>query len=126
MAIRLDLYKVPSMENAPGLDDVPVFTKIFDKYAPLKYRTVHEFVQKWGEDAALQLGVDRSHKDKRKKTLAPHWMRHTFATHARAAGYSEKQLQYTLGHENPATTGKYGTAEYKDHPIGEMFEKPLG
>lgn len=43
-------------------------------------------------------------------TVTPHVLRHTWASMAREAQVSERAIQETLGHANPETTARYGSA----------------
>lgn len=115
MKMRRRLFNVPGYVEAKGLANVPIFGKVHAPREPIQYDVVYKLVQKWGKVADLKLAMHQ-------KSISPHWLRHTFATHAREAGYSENQLQYVLGHASPATTAMYGVVDHRTAPVGKMFE----
>lgn len=115
MAMRRDIYGVPGFIEARGLAEVPLFTKYDDIYAPIGYNSVYGIIRKWGEAANLKLGLGQTN-------ISPHWLRHTFATHALEAGYSLEEIQYVLGHNNVSTTTIYAKSEHRKNPVGKMFE----
>ncbi len=53
-----------------------------------------------------------------------HWLRHTYGSHAAAAGVPQDVLQATLGHQSPATTSIYLRAgkERKHRAIAAAFD----
>lgn len=115
MDFRQQLYGVPTFVDAAGLENVPIFSKLYDKYRPIQYDSIYSIIRKWGESANLKLGLGQ-------KNISPHWLRHTFATHARARGVGIAQIQYVLGHEREATTAIYAKNDHRKNPVGKMFE----
>lgn len=57
-----------------------------------------------------------------------HWLRHTYGSHAAAAGVPQDVLQATLGHQSPATTSIYLRAgkERKHRAIAAAFDRGAG
>lgn len=41
------------------------------------------------------------------ENVSPHWLRHSHASHAMDRGVPLHVVQASLGHSNPATTGRY-------------------
>lgn len=123
MVMRERIYSVPPFVEAPGLEGVPVFSQQYDKYTPLAYDTIYGIVRNCGELAELEFNRNQKrHAFEGKPNISPHWLRHTFATHAREAGFTDKQIQLVLGHENTATSAKYGMIDERIDPIGaKMF-----
>jgi len=115
MKLRRELYNVPGFIEAKGLADYPIFSKINDRFEALGYNSIYTIVRKWGERANLKLGLGQTN-------ISPHWLRHTFATHALEAGYTLEEIQYVLGHESSSTTKIYAKSEHRKNPIGKMFE----
>ncbi|SFA70471.1 tyrosine-type recombinase/integrase [Clostridium frigidicarnis] len=50
-----------------------------------------------------------SNRTNSEKSIFPHLMRHTFATHKLNSGMSLSVLQHIMGHDNPATTQIYAS-----------------
>jgi len=61
----------------------------------LTVRSIHSVVKLWGRKS----GLDR--------TVAPHKLRHTFATHLLDNGADLRMIQEMLGHSSLSTTQKY-------------------
>jgi site-specific recombinase XerD len=70
------------------------------------YRALKRFFARCAH-RAVAAGVD----PERLQAASTHWLRHTFARHAVAAGAPTDVVQQALGHESLATTGIYVTTE---------------
>lgn len=58
---------------------------------------------------------------KLEKSIYPHILRHSFATHALQSGMSLDTIQKILGHSDPATTQIY--SELNDSTVHEQYKK---
>jgi len=66
-----------------------------------------------------------------KKNISPHWLRHSFATHARMKRENGKPasleaLQAQLGHQSINTTMKYDHSAHLSEPAGCAVEEIMG
>jgi integrase/recombinase XerD len=79
---------------------------------PLPYRdyvfiTVHRRIKNIGRIMVFRLIKDLAQLAGIQKTISPHTLRHSFATHLLAGGASLRAIQAMLGHESIETTGIY-------------------
>lgn len=68
---------------------------LFSKDKPLTTRNIQKIVHKAGMNAAIH------------KSVHPHTLRHSFATHLLDAGVDIRKIQFLLGHASIATTQIY-------------------
>ncbi|WP_168210678.1 tyrosine-type recombinase/integrase [Persicimonas caeni] len=84
--------------EAAGADD-PVF--VSQKGGALSRSQVYRIVRK----AASRAGIDTS-----ERSVSPHWLRHSHASHALDRGAPVHLVQQTLGHASLRTTSRYAHA----------------
>lgn len=88
---------------------------------PLSPRLAYNIVRKWGERAGLL------------KSIHPHTLRHSFATHILTGGSDLRALQELLGHKTLAATQKYTHLDLrhlsktleKCHPLNRNLKKTI-
>lgn len=85
-----------------------------DTYSPLKYDLMYAMVRKWGGLENLKLGLKQTN-------ISPHWLRHSFATHALEQGFVIAEIQYVLGHEKEVTTAIPAKSDHRKNPVGKMY-----
>jgi integrase/recombinase XerD len=73
----------------------PNWNFVFSKNKPLTTRNIQKIVTKVATLAGLE------------KSISPHTLRHSFATHLLDAGVDLRRIQKLLGHESISTTEKY-------------------
>ena len=86
---------------------------------PLSPRLAYRIIKKWGEKAGIL------------KTVHPHALRHSFATHILTSGSDLRTLQELLGHKTLAATQKYTHLDLhhlsktldRYHPLNRKQEK---
>ncbi len=71
------------------------WTYLFSKEMPLTTRNIQKIVQKATQNAGIE------------KSVHPHTLRHSFATHLLDAGVDLRKIQFLLGHSSIATTQIY-------------------
>ena len=81
-----------SMEAKKGSEDYLFISK---RGTPISRITVFYYVKKYAEEAGI------------KKTISPHTLRHSFATHMIERGANIRYVQAMLGHEKITTTDMY-------------------
>ena len=81
-----------SMEAKKGSEDYLFISK---RGTPISRITVFYYVKKYAEEAGI------------KKTISPHTLRHSFATHMIERGANIRYVQAMLGHEKITTTEMY-------------------
>lgn len=96
--------------DAPALADLPLFARPGDVTHRISTVTAYKAILECGQTA---LG----------KKISPHWLRHTFATHARLAGATIEQIREQLGHESYQTTMRYEHSQHLMEPAGAVLEK---
>ena len=63
--------------------------------------------RKYSIRSLQQILKKASKKAKLEKSISPHTLRHSFATHLIENGYSVSEVQAMLGHKSPETTFVY-------------------
>ena len=94
--------------SSPASQALPLFTNLRQK-ARLTTRAMHMIIL----DAARRAGLT--------KTVTPHVIRHTFATHLLNNGCDLRSVQEMLGHKNLATTQIY--AHVTTERLRKVYEK---
>lgn len=102
-------FGVAPEKEAPALTSLPLFPRPGGVTEAISTVTAYKMIQRCGEQA---LG----------KKISPHWLRHTFATHARLAGATIEQIREQLGHESYQTTMRYEHSSHLMEPAGAMLE----
>lgn len=88
---------------------------------PLSPRLAYNIIRKWGREAGLL------------KSVHPHALRHSFATHILTGGSDLRTLQELLGHKTLAATQKYTHLDLnhlsktltKYHPMNKSLKKSV-
>ncbi|WP_331458140.1 MULTISPECIES: tyrosine-type recombinase/integrase [unclassified Burkholderia] len=78
------------------------------------YKTIKQF---FATATAAALGEDSPHA-RAFSTASPHWLRHTFVSHALANGMSLESARNFAGHDSLDTTSIYATAE-----LGRQYQE---
>ncbi len=78
---------------APGAHEQTVF--LSNRHQPMSRKTIWDFIKKCARDAGIT------------KTIYPHTLRHSFASHLLANGAPLRIIQEMLGHADIATTQIY-------------------
>lgn len=78
--------------------------------APLTQGRIYEVLKTAFERCANDLPSSEAKAAERIRAASPHWLRHTYGTHA-AESMSIDVLQVLMGHASPATTSIYSRAE---------------
>ena len=102
--IYVNKYLNERKDNNPAL-----FVASKSPYKRLGHRSIEREIAELGKAAKLN------------KAIYPHILRHSFATHALAAGMSLDIIQKILGHSDPSTTQIY--AENKISTVKFEYEK---
>lgn len=113
---ELDLFLHQRKEEEREIDTMPLFT------TSRCLRIGRTSVWKIVKDAAKQAGLQ--------KTVSPHTLRHSYATHLLERGADLRIIQELLGHSSIATTEKYVHLEKKQlldamdafHPMNEIID----
>ncbi|MBE6208744.1 MAG: tyrosine recombinase [Rikenellaceae bacterium] len=108
------LERVVEYRNGPRPESNSDFLFVNAKGRPLTRVMVFYIIKQ----AALQAGITKS--------ISPHTLRHSFATHLLAGGASIAQVQEMLGHESITTTEIYTHVDttFTEHTLEEFH--PLG
>ncbi|MBU1248290.1 MAG: tyrosine-type recombinase/integrase [Proteobacteria bacterium] len=117
MVFRQEIFKdARPYKTAPGLDDFPVFPSLRgNPDQGMTYNAIYKIIRKWGEIAGLRLGFGS-------KTISPHWLRHTLATHLLENGATLESIQHLFGHKSIVTTKNYVHADMRRHPANINLE----
>ena len=106
---RKDRYTILSdkimIEIKTYIDSYPPSNYIFSDNGPLSVRTVQIILK----EAARKAGI--------KKSVHPHLLRHSFATHLMESGAKMEHIQQLLGHTDIRTTQQYARVTNK-HLLG--------
>lgn len=111
MAFRKFQYGIEKYEQSPALEELPVFPNKRNLNKPLCSYSVYRIIKQIGE---LSLGHN--------KKISPHWLRHSFATHARLKEATLESIKHQLGHESYETTLKYEHSAHILNPAGKVLE----
>ena len=90
--------------------DTPLIAHL-QRNAALSTVRIHELLSGAFERCAAWLANTDPRAAQRIAQATTHWLRHTYGSHAAAAGVPQDVLQATLGHQSPATTAIYLKAE---------------
>ncbi len=82
-----------------------------DGGGPLSTARIHEVLTSAFADCATWAETRDPRAAARIRQATTHWLRHTYGSHAAAAGVPQDILQANLGHRSPATTSIYLQAE---------------
>ena len=82
-----------------------------DPKAGISHVTMHEAIKRFFQHCAEQLAVTDPKGAERLAAGSTHWMRHTYGTHAVAAGMPLDVVQQNMGHASLDTTTGYTTTE---------------
>ena len=106
------LHGTAEWKRGSLLASLPVFPNPRDLCRPLTTAGIWKMVRRWGKSV---LG----------KEISPHWLRHSFATHARLAGATMEQIKAQLGHESIQTTARYEHSAQLSEAAGEFLERSI-
>lgn len=90
LSILRDYYRKSSVKPVTYL-----FPKRNDRFSPFSRRQTQNFIR----EAGLKAGI--------KKSVSPHVLRHSFATHLLEGGVNLRKIQVMLGHRSLETTSVY-------------------
>jgi integrase/recombinase XerD len=96
----VEMYLAESRPKLAGPDQQLLF--VSKNGQKMHYTTVSKLISKYGRKAGL------------KKSISPHGLRHTCATHLLKGKADIRQIQQILGHECIATTQRYTRVEITD------------
>jgi len=82
-----------------------------DSKAGISHVTLHEAIKRFFQHCAKQLATTDPKGAERLAAGSTHWMRHTYGTHAVAAGMPLDVVQQNMGHASLDTTTGYTTSE---------------
>ncbi len=99
MTFREATFNVPLFKRAEGLDDLPIVPSMKSATKELGSNSIYKIVA-----AVVMRAVG--------KKVSPHWMRHSFATHARLSGASLQEIRDQLGHSSIRTTEIYESSRH--------------
>ena len=89
----------------------PRAQQIIDPKAGLSPVTMYEAIKRFFQHCAEQLATIDPKGAERLASGSTHWMRHTYGTHAVAAGMPLDIVQQNMGHASLDTTTGYTTSE---------------
>lgn len=113
MIYRAYQYQIGPHEKAPGLQSLPMFPNRRKLTQSLTTYSVYRIIKSLGEGAGLE------------SKISPHWLRHTFATHARLKHATLESIKSQLGHEKFDTTLQYEHSAHLSSPAGAVFDNSL-
>lgn len=110
MGYRAAEFGVPPFSPAPLLEEFPIFPRGTAVKKPLSTRTIGLIIEEISKDALGQ-------------KISPHWLRHSFATHARLKGARVEDLSAQLGHSNASVTAVYNHSADFSPAAGKVFDE---
>lgn len=81
--------------------------KYFKEYKPTTYLFEGQKSEKYSASSVLQIVKKAAQQAKINKTVTPHMLRHSFATHLLESGTDIRVIQTILGHNSIKTTEIY-------------------
>lgn len=105
--------------------ETPLLARL-DGRQPLSTARIYEVLTQAFDDCAGWASAHDPRAAARIRQATTHWLRHTYGSHAAAAGVPQEVLQANLGHSSPATTSIYLRAEKsrKHEAVAAAFDKP--
>lgn len=89
----------------------PAAQRTIDPKTGISHVTMYQAIKRFFQHCAKQLADTDPKGAKRLAAGSTHWMRHTYVTHAVAAGMALDVVQQNMGHASLDTTTGYTTSE---------------
>lgn len=104
-------FGVNKDDKSSIIENMPIFSSKKNLSKKLTTYSIYRIIRNLGENA---LGKD--------KRISPHWLRHSFATHARLNKATLESIMQALGHESYDTVLKYEHSVHITEPAGMVLE----
>jgi integrase len=105
-----------------GTDAEAALTALARQCGPVHPTRLYNAVKRFFEAASAAARREDSPHARAFSAVSPHWLRHTFVSHALANGMSLESARQFAGHDSLDTTSIYATAELgRQYREAELF-----